>query len=193
MKKILYATKTWRGEFNSVLGYHPKADLIIGNNLGFRFVDIGKTKDPYYAPEFEAVRQAGGYEYILWYASDVVPPRGDWIKPALKLLENYPIVSPFWSEDYSAYVDLAKREAKAGFEETEFGFVDHAFSDHAYIAKVRTMWNIDYNVDHPIKDLFPEHGGNSFERRVSQWLAATQQKRAVLKGYQYRHTPRDEK
>ena len=40
---------------------------------------------------------------------------------------------------------------------------------------------------------YPPHGGNSFECRVAQWLEATDQRRAVLKDFQYRHTTGDEK
>lgn len=194
--RILYATKTWRGDIERVLSYHPKPDLVIGNNLGFKFVDMGNTDDPYYAPELRAVNEASvmGAEYILWYASDVLPPEKNWTRKAIKLLDKYPIVSPFWESNYGDFVRTAQREReRTGFEETDFGFEDHAFSDQAYFAKVKTMLEINCNLDHPIKAIYPPHGGNSFECRVAQWLAATGKKRAVLKDYQYKHTPRDEK
>lgn len=192
MKDITYCTKTWRGEFGDFLGYHPKVDLVIGNNLGFKFHDMGDTADHYYLPELEAVKQCKT-KYILWYAADVTPPKGNWVKEALPLLKKYPIVSPFWTENYSSYADYARREAKAGFEETDFGFADHAFSDQAYVAETKTMRDIDYDCDHSIKSLYPIHGGNSFECRVAQWLATTGKKRAVLSGFQYRHTTAEEK
>lgn len=198
MNLILYATKCWGGDIANVFGYHPKPDLVIANNLGFKLVNMGNTKQPYYAPERRAITEADkmGAEYILWYASDVTAPENDWISEAIQLLEKYPIVSPFWEANYGDYVLTAKRESSVnngGFEETDFGFEDHFFSDQAYIAKVRVMKRINYNIDHPIKQYYPAHGGNSFECRVAQWLASTSQKRAVLRDYRYKHTTRDEK
>lgn len=194
--RILYCTKTWGGDIDKVFSYHPKPDLVIGNNLGFAFVDMGDTDGPYYRPEKRAICEAywRKYDYILWYASDVKPPEGDWITPALELLKDYPIVSPFWTEDFEAYALYSvQRGSLGGFKKTDFGFEDHFFSDHAYLAKVETMVNIDYHLDHPIKSHYPQHGGNSFECRVAQWLATTGQKRAVLKDFKYRHTTDEEK
>lgn len=195
MPRILYCTKTYKEDIDKVFSYHPKPDLVIGNNLGFKFIDIGDTDDPYFAPEMKAIDQAyvSGAEYILWYAGDALPPKKDWITPALKLLEKYPIVSPFWEDNFTDYVRTSKAQNRGIFTETDFGFEDQFFSDQAYIAKVKTMKNIDYSLDHPIKQFYPQHGGNSFECRVGQWLATTDQKRAVLKDFTYRHTPKSEK
>lgn len=195
--KIIYATKAWGKDIKDVFSYHPKPDLVVANNLGFRLIDIGETDEPYYQPELQAVYQAEdmGAEYILWYASDVKPPEGDWVTPALKLLKKYAVVSPFWEMNATDFARTAQREVHrgTGFKETDFGFEDYVFSDQAYLAKIKTMLEIDYETDHPVKNLYPPHGGNSFERRVAQWLAATGKKRAVLTSFQYRHTPRDEK
>lgn len=193
--KIIYATKTWGGDIDRVFSYHPKPDLVIGNNLGFDFIDMGATDEPYFTPEYRAIKEAKKRKatHILWYASDVLPPEDDWVSAALPLLKKYPIVSPFWEWNYQDYVGTANREEKGGFEETDFGFVEHFFSDQAYIAKVSTMLGIDYNADHPIKVHYPPHGGNSFECRVAQWLAKTGQKRAVLKDFRYKHTRSEEK
>lgn len=194
--KIIYATKVWKGELKDVWGYHPDPDLVIGSNLGFDFVDMGDTSDPYHAPERRAIIEAKKRKatHILWYASDVRPPEGDWVTPALKLLKKYPIVSTFWgTEDFNYYASTAQRESGTGFELTDFGFEDHLFSDQAYLAKIDTMINIDYEIDHPIKRRYPPHGGNSFECRVAQWLATTGKKRAVLKDFRYRHTTKEEK
>lgn len=193
--KILYATKTWGGDIDKVFSYHPKPDLVIGNNLGFDFVDMGQAEQPYYQPELRAVYEAFKREatHILWYASDVKPPEGDWVTPALKLLGDYPMVSPFWTEPYDSYVDLAKRQGHGGFNEKEWGFETEIFSDHVYLAKVDTMLRIDYNTQHDVGKFYPQHGGDSFEKRVGQWLASTGQKRAVLRDFSYRHTTGDEK
>lgn len=193
---IVYATKCWNGDKDRVFSYHPDPDLVIGNNLGFKFVDIGETAEPYYVPELRAVVEAHkmGADYILWYAGDVLPPKQKWTEKAIKLLKKYPIASPFWEDNYTDFVGTARREQeKTGFEETDFGFADHAFSDQAYFAKVQTMMDIDYDIDHPIRSIYPPHGGNSFECRVGQWLAHTGKKRAVLKDYKYKHTPSNEK
>lgn len=156
---------------------------------------MGETKKPYYLPELRAIKEAKKRKatHILWYASDVKPPKEDWVKVALPLLKDYPMVSPFWESDYQGYVDLSRREANGGFEEKDWGFEDHFFSDQAYLAKVSTMLAINYDTDHPIKAYYPEHGGNSFECRVAQWLASTGKKRAVLKDFRYKHTTKQEK
>lgn len=192
MSKIVYATKAWN-DLPSVMKYHPNVDMLIINNSPIQIIDIGETTEPYYQPELRAVNAVGEEDYILWYAGDVIPPKTDWVPDALKLLKDYPIVSPFWEQNYDDYIRTAEREAKGGFKLTEFGFEDQFFSDQAYLAYARTMKNIDYNLDHPIKHCYPPHGGNSFECRVAQWLASTDQKRAVLKNHTYRHITRSEK
>lgn len=195
--KILYSTKTYGQDIDKVFDYHRKPDLVIGNNLGFDFVDMGPTNHPYYHPELRAVYEANrrGATHILWFAGDVQPQfdRKDFEKAALPLLKEYPIVRPFWVESYGDYVALAEREKRGGFKQTDFGFETEVFSDHAYLAEIKTMLNIDYETVHDIRDLYPQHGGNSFERRVGQWLAANNKKSAVMKDFQYRHTTENEK
>lgn len=200
---IKYATKCWSGDYKIVNSYHPNADVIYGNNmspeevdeaftlLGTKFRYIGEGH-PYTVSELYAVNNVKS-EYILWYASDVKPPAENWIETAIPLLEEYPIVSPFWSEPYKEYVKTCDRQEVGGFKQTDFGFEDHMFSDHAYIARTEVMRNIDYETDSYVKKYYPPHGGNSFECRVAQWLEATDQRRAVLKDFQYRHTTGDEK
>lgn len=193
--KTLYATKMWGGDAHQVFSYHPKPDLVIANNLGFKIVDIGETADCYYKPELQAILQAHklGYDYILWYASDVKPPAEDWTEAALPLLDKYPMVSPFWESNFDDYVRMMKQQERCSNEVTDFGFADQFFSDQAYFAKVETMLKIDYDTEHSIRQYYPQHGGNSFECRIAQWLANTNQLRAVLRDFSYRHTTRDEK
>lgn len=195
--RILYTTKCWGGDIKDVFSYHPKPDLVIGNNLGFDFVDMGPTNQPYYRPEYRALVEANRRRatHILWFASDVKPNFDIEVfkSVALPLLEQYPIIRPFWTEPYGSYVDMAEREERGGFKQTDFGFETEIFSDHAYLAEVKTMLDIDYETVHDIRKYFPQHGGNSFECRVSQWLAAKGKKTAVLKDFSYRHTTGDEK
>lgn len=195
--KTIYATKTWAGDFKEVLNYHARPDLVIGNNLGFEFVDMGNTTHPYYHPEYRALVEADrrGATHILWFASDAQPQFDVEVfkSVALPLLKDYPIVRPFWSEPYASYVDMAERDNRGGFRQTEFGFETEIFSDHAYLAKVKTMLEIDYETVHDIRQYYPQHGGNSFECRVAQWLATKGKKSAVLKDFSYKHTTKDEK
>lgn len=181
MAEITYATKVWKGEFIDALIRHPEADLIIANNLGKRIVDIGETEQPYYRPELEAVRQCKT-KYLVWYAGDVVPPDTDWISEAIPLLEKYPIVTCKWN-----FFD------PGDMTETDFGWETYYFSDQCFIAKSDYMKNINYNVTHPVAERYPAHGGNSFERRVAQWLAHKQTPLAVLKNHSYRHLTTEEK
>jgi len=190
---IFYATKAWN-DLKDVVRRHPKANFTILNNLGDEYLYL-ETGDVYYEPELRAVREASarGYEYILWYAGDVVPPKKDWTKQAIKLLDKYPIVSPFQNELFREYVEMAKAQGYPKLEETKFGFTTVLFSDHAYMAKTSVMNQVDYELDDPIKDHYPKHGGNSFERRVAQWLSKTDQRVAVLKDYTFYHIPSEDK
>lgn len=174
MKDITYATKIWRREFVQVLERHRGAELIIANNLGKRIVDIGDTDDKYYLPELEAVKQCET-KYILWYSSDVIPPETDWVSEAIPLLEQYPIVSCRWDDDDRHGV------------KTDFGWTDYHFTDQCYIAKADYMRSIDYDTEHPIARDYPQHGGNSFERRVAQWLANQGTPVAFLTNHRYHH------
>lgn len=191
MNEITYMTKLWQGDLDA-LKRHSQADVIIVNNLKPKLVQIGNTDDPYFEPEMKAVK-ACKTKYILWYSADVVPPNTDWVTEALPLLDEYPIVSPFWEDNYEDYVRMAKAQDRGLFDETGFGFADQFFSDQAYIALASVMKKVDYTIDHPIKRWYPEHGGNSFERRVAQWLAHSNQKRAVLRNHRYRHITKEHK
>lgn len=190
---IFYATKAWN-DLRDVVKRHKKADLTILNNLGDKYLYM-ETGDVYYEPELRAVQEAHarGAKYILWYAGDVIPPERDWTKEAIKLLDKYPIVSPRQNEPYREYVSMAKAQGYPQLEETDFGFTTVLFSDHAYMAKTSTMNAIDYDSDNQIKDYYPNHGGNSFERRVAQWLANTNQRVAVLRDYTFHHIPKEDK
>lgn len=172
MDEVTYATKVYDKEFVQVLERHRGADLIIANNLKKRIIDIGETEDKYYLPELEAVKQCKT-KYILWYAGDVIPPETDWVSEAIPLLEEYPIVTCSWDNDPPETTYL--------------------FSDQCYIAKAEYMRSIDYNVNHEIKTQYPEHGGNSFERRVAQWLSKQGTPMKVLKGHRFRHIDSREK
>lgn len=183
--KITYATKAWKGDLREVLERHP-ADLVIGNNLGFRFVDIGETDDFYYLPELEAVKRTKT-DYILWYAGDVKPPTTDWVKDALPLLDHYPIVT---CRSFGDNIDI---HSLKGVKHTDWGWETYHFSDQCYLARTAYMVNINYNIPHPIAKDYPEHGGNSFERRVAQYLAANKTPLAVLKNHRYEHIDRRDK
>lgn len=185
---ITYCTKVWGGELIEGLTRHQDADLVIGNNLGFKFVDMGQISDFYFLPELEAVLQCPT-KYMLWYSGDVEPPITDWVSEAIPLLEDYPIVSCSWDNTpKDRAIDLFN-----AIRETEFGWETYYFSDQCYIAKTSTMRDIDYKIDHPIKQIYPKHGGNSFERRVAQWLAHNQTPMAVLSNHRYRHISAQEK
>lgn len=197
---ITYMTKGWAGDMSEVIKRHKEADVIIGNNLDKKYkdkriVDIGGTGEPYYIPELEAVKRCKT-KYILWYAGDVIPHKGDWLEEAIKLLEKYPIVRPSHMQDersYRNYVDAALSQPGMQLEETEFGYTTVMFSDHGYIAKTKTMQNIDYDVVHQIRDYYPLHGGNSFERRVAQWLATNDLRVAIIKDWVVKHISKEEK
>lgn len=183
MKDVTYSTKLWQGDLDA-LARHPKADLVITNNTHAKIVDMGKTDAPYFAPEMEAVKRCKT-KYFLWYSADVIPPETDWVTEALFLLETYPIVTCRWdglAPEQQAYVDI-----------TDFGWTTFHFSDQCFVTKTDYIKNIDYETKHPIAEDYPKHGGNSFERRVAQYLANQGTPSAVLGNHQYKHILKDEK
>lgn len=181
MRNITYATKLWQGTLDS-LQRHPNADLVITNNTHARIVDIGETADPYFTPEMKAINQCRT-DYFLWYSGDVIPPTTDWVSEALPLLDKYPIVTCLWEDNPDT----------TWLTPTDFGWENYHFSDQCFIAKTEYLRSIDYEADHPIKEHYPAHGGNSFERRVAQWLAQQQTPMAVLKNHQYKHIPKEQR
>lgn len=186
MDEVTYSTKVWGGEWLSTLNRHKDAQLIIGNNLDRKFIDMGKVSDIYHLPELKAVKECKT-KYILWYSGDVYPPNTNWILDAIPLLEKYQIATCRWERGNLKY-------HKEHIEEvTDFGWTTFLFSDQCYIARTEFMQQIDYNTVHPIAEFYPEHGGNSFERRVAQYLAKTKTPMAVLDNHFYTHINSEDK
>lgn len=180
---ITYATKLWQGDLEALVR-HPKADVVYANNTHAKIIDLGRVDSPYYTPELEAVKRCKT-KYLLWYSADVIPPETDWVPEALYLLETYPIVTCRWNN--------LDAEEQNPVDITNFGWTTFHFSDQCFVAKADYMKNIDYATEHPIAEDYPEHGGNSFERRVGQWLANQGTPLAVLGNHQYRHINSKEK
>lgn len=197
---MIKATKMWEGEWAEVLERHPDFDLYVGNNLepptvrklrkllGDRFVDLGPTGHPYYIPERAAADMSLDEDYIVWFAGDVIEPTEDWLKEALPLLEEYPFVSPrLWGEN------IDERDHNGTLDITPWGWTSYYFSDQAWVTKGNTLKKVDYDIKHRIAKGYPVHGGNSFERRVAQWLASTKQPVAWLKKFRAWHIDKREK
>jgi len=105
----------------------------------------------------------------------------------LKLLDEYPIVTG----DHLGAVPM--RPADEYTKLTAFGWATQAFSDQCYFSTTKFMKAIDYDTTHPIAQEYPAHGGNSFERRVAQYLANNNLWVAALEGYHYQHIDRGDK
>lgn len=150
---------------------------------------MSKQAWPYTAPEMVEMHLANESRAKYWvhYASDVGLSDWEWWKDAMPLLEDYAVVMPFWaSEGLDTWVSWAKREpGQKTFETTPWGIETHMFSDQCFMVKLPFKPNL--NCRHPIKQHYPAHGGNSFERRVAQWLARTNQKVAVMGQHHYNH------
>lgn len=177
--QITYATKIWQGDLDG-LARHPQADLVIANNTHAKIVDIGKT-DPYFTPEMEAVARCKT-KYLLWYSGDVIPPETDWVREALQHLEKYPIVTC-----------MESRAEVPDAVEVDGGYESYIFSDQCFIADSKFLKELDYETVHPISQIYPQHGGNSFERRVAQYLAANQIPLLILTNHIYHHITKEEK
>lgn len=217
--RLIVSTKAWQGDYLEVADRWssikcPFETWVVTNNLDDPFPEgvfdkVYRAEDyewesqvmidlemgperPYTVSEIVELRLAQDVDYLVHFASDVEPPDNwAWVPRGVSLLDTYPIVTPCW-EDAEKY--LAWHGAHAGLGEvlrTDFGFVDQTFSDQAYLVKPEVLSQKIYNHDHPIKELYPAHGHNSFERRIGQWLADTDQWRAVLKDFTYYHVPKN--
>ncbi len=61
------------------------------------------------------------------------------------------------------------------------------FSDHCYLIRPKDFIYEDFRLEEPELPEYPEHGGESFERRMARILHANNKKRYILTDFHYAH------
>lgn len=183
--------KAFRGKVDRFIvaeDYEKKA-------LEFFNVTLGQER-PYSVSELVGMYLAKDFEYLTFYASDIEISDHTWIKAGLALLDDTIVtVSPGWqgdalnpSQEFEDWVVAEKTIYPELIEVYDWGCSTPFFSDQAFLARVDTLRQPIYNFeDNFIASKYPWYGGNTFERRVGQFLAQTGKRKAILKDWNYVH------
>ncbi|GHV56053.1 hypothetical protein FACS1894182_01830 [Bacteroidia bacterium] len=98
---------------------------------------------------------------------------------------EYVVANPAWNLSYRN----ARKESgggQIGHFQTGYGF-----SDQCYLVRTNDFRAPIYNYTHPASERYPEHGGESFEKRVDSWMRSNSLKRltSVQESYISHHLP----
>lgn len=164
------------------------------NALKFFKVVLDKER-PYTVSELVGLYLAKRFDYLMHYAGDVEITDHSWINELL-LTDEIVAVSPGWggdenhpSQDFDTWVRQEQKIYPDLIRAYDWGCLTPFFSDQAYLIKVDTFRKPIYNFSNAfIAEKYPNYGGNSFERRVGQWMMETGKRRAILKDWKYGHT-----
>ena len=109
-------------------------------------------------------------KYLCYIQGDCVT-EGDWVKPAIDILEKekgISVVSPY-------------------SEVNTYGELDMMFSDQAFVIRADEFKKPIYNFTSPELDNYPEYGGDSFEKMVGRYLHNSGQRRLILYEFYTHH------
>lgn len=156
------------------VGISPIIDGIAYHRAIKRDWDFLGVREPnvYCSGELSAVAYAayGGFDYICYLQGDCITENGDWVTPAILILEEEPdvtLVSP--ASEVNTWAD------KDGY--------DSYVSDQAFVARVSDLsshsaWNVPGNDPD-----YPQYALDSFEARLGRHLKAMRLRRKILEGY----------
>lgn len=204
---VSFFTKTWEGDFARMLaggfqkkwqacGYDFDEVNILLNNQVARMAFPGADKSICVADLESEVRSRYGNpdfkggdvyslaelvachlcdtEYLCYVQGDCLPARGDWVTPAIEILESFPeiaVVSP--SSDVNTWHDAEG--------------LDRFFSDQAWLVRAKDFKDPHLMDGGPDIPEYPPHGGDSFEKKVAQWLRKNGKYRKILTNHRYEH------
>lgn len=108
---------------------------------------------------------AKDFDYICHFCSDSeLFKGGDWVTPAIKAIESgeFVVARPMYPRYELQVVDNGERKTQV-------------FSDHAYVIPVKKFRCPEpYKFKEPkIEDIHPIYGGDSFERKMTRYMHAT--------------------
>ena len=124
-------------------------------------------------------------DYLLHFSSDSIMANGEeWIGSALDRMEEdrtIVVANPTWNDKFHG----AARESIGGDDRFYKG---HGFSDQCYLIPAPFFRRPIYRESNPHSEsVFPEHGGDSFEKRVDAYMRNHGFLRITSKRASYRH------
>lgn len=123
-------------------------------------------------------------EYLLHFAGDCIPyQKYRWIPSGINILESNKKVKSVcltWNAKY----EWTKFQSTS---EDELFWYMPFFSDHCYLIKVDEFKKANLSEDSSVCDIYPEYGGELFEKRVGSWYWNNSFERAVYKHGAYFH------
>jgi hypothetical protein len=141
---------------------------------------------PYSIAELVGVR-ASSSDYILHFSSDSIMEGrirpAQWVEQALDVMrvrDDVVVANPAWNWRF-------RKAAAASVEDLTNFYVSCGFSDQCYLIKRSVFDSPIYNYQHDASDIYPEYGGNSFEKRVFCFMRACDKKRITHKAESYWH------
>jgi hypothetical protein len=145
-----------------------------------KFYDIEKEsfgKGYYYSSAELVGLYLSKSRYHLHFSSDSFMPKKSkqqWIVEAYHIMEKHPeyiVANPTWN--------LLYREAKKESSGEKIGnfYAGYGFSDQCYLVRTSNFREKIYNFHHPLSERYPEHGGESFEKRVDSYMRTKSLKR----------------
>lgn len=123
-------------------------------------------------------------DYLLYFTGDTwLDEKIDWIEPTLRELEkneNYKVANLVW--------DQKDNEAKGeSLSEIKDFYVGFGFSDQCFLVRTKDFKAPIYNESNPVSERYPEHGGETFEKRVDSWMRNHNYLRLTFKHGYYLH------
>lgn len=114
-------------------------------------------------------------EYMCWMQGDcLMDPASDWVSEGIGLLEQNPIVTA---------VSPAS-EANAWHDKNG---LDQFFSDQAFLVRTKDFQDPSLMAGGQDIPEYPAHGGDSFEKKVAQWMRRNGTYRKILTDHWHAH------
>lgn len=124
-------------------------------------------------------------DYLLHFSSDSIMANGEeWIGSALERMEEdrgIIVANPTWNDKFH-------RAAEESIGGDDRFYTGRGFSDQCYLVPVAAFRRPIYKERNPVSESrFPEHGGDSFEKRVDAYMRNHGFLRITSKRASYRH------
>jgi hypothetical protein len=126
-------------------------------------------------------------DYILHFSSDSIMEgrlsEPSWVQQAVDILEAWEdavVANPAWNWRFAKAAAVSERKIGSFY-------VSCGFSDQCYLIRRHVFDNPIYNFRHEDAQIYPAHGGNSFERRAFCFMRACNKKRLTHDAESYWH------
>lgn len=151
---------------------------------------FGLTKDSFKGGYYYSIAELTSIylcetEYLLHFSGDsFMAHKKNWIKPAIEIMEARPDIftaNPVWNHAFA----LAQKEA---VEELSAFYIGRGFSDQCYLLRAREAKKNIYMEQNAHSDaVYPEYGGELFEKRVDAYMRNHNLYRLTSKEASYIH------